>query len=325
MQSHILDISAFESEHVFKALASETRLRILKLLAERDHNINELGSALEVNIPTISKHVQILELAGLVASEYMAGVQGTQKRCSLRYDRLIVSLESELVSQDQIEEIEMPIGLYSLVHPSPTCGLVNRERPIGLADEPQAFFLPERASAELIWMAEGFVEYVFPNTLPTSVEIHRVELAMEICAEAPDFNNDFPSDITVWVNNVEVGTWVCPGDFGGKRGRLNPAWWSDHATQYGSLKVWSVTPEGSYVDGLVVSETGIADIMVMPQQAVTVRIGVKPDATHRGGFNLFGQGFGNHAQGLTLRLHYKPREQFRVTNGAARSLATKEN
>src|SRR5207249_2960118 len=142
------------SEDVFKALASESRLRILKLLVERDYNINELGQALGINIPTVSKHVQMLEGAGLIVSEYMAGVQGTQKRCRLQYDRLIVSLEGEQTAQDQIEEIEMPIGLYSLIHPAPTCGLVNLERHIGLADDTQSFFLPERATAQLLWMAE---------------------------------------------------------------------------------------------------------------------------------------------------------------------------
>jgi predicted transcriptional regulator len=325
MQSHILDVSAFESEEVFKALASETRLRILKLLAERDHNINELGQALGINIPTVSKHVQMLEQVGLIVSEYMAGVQGTQKRCRLRYDRLIVSLEGEQAAQDQIEEIDMPIGLYSLVHPSPTCGLANLERHIGLADEPQSFFLPERAAAQLLWMSEGFVEYVFPNTLPTSVEIHRVELAMEVCSEAPDYNNDYPSDITVWINAVEVGTWTCTGDFGGKRGRLNPGWWNDHATQYGSLKVWTVTPEGSYVDGLSASEVTLRDVMVVPQQPITVRIGIKPDAAHRGGFNLFGRGFGNHEQDLLLRLHYLSRKQLQSGHPETPSAATRES
>jgi predicted transcriptional regulator len=153
-------------------------------------------------------------------------------------------------------------------------------------------------------MANGFVEYTFPNDLPTSMEVEKLELSMEVCSEAPDYNPDWPSDITVWINGVEIGTWTSAGDFGGKHGLLTPTWWVDHMTQFGLLKVWSVDRTGSYVDGNRASDVSLPRLMVTPQQPVTVRIGVKPDAEHQGGFNLFGRGFGNYAQDLVLRLHY---------------------
>ncbi|MGQ9541563.1 MAG: ArsR/SmtB family transcription factor [Armatimonadota bacterium] len=305
MAQMILERNLFACGEIFKALASDTRLRILRLLAEGDLNVNEIARALGLNYPTVSKHVQALEQAGLVDSEYMAGSQGAQKRCRLRWDKLIFSLENESLSE-QVEEVSMAIGMYTLANPSPTCGLASRDGYIGLMDDPQSFLLPERANAELLWMGAGFVEYMFPNFLPTSVEITRVEVVMEICSEAPDYNNDYPSDITLWINGVEVGTWTCPGDFGGKRGRLNPHWWNNHGTQFGVLKVWSVSRDGSYIDGIYLSDVTVKDVMVLPQQPVTVRIGNKPDAKHIGGFNLFGKGFGNYEQDLLLRLHYAP-------------------
>src|SRR5580692_11105050 len=102
------EIDAFASVEVFKALSSDTRLSILRLLSERELNINELGRSLNVNLPTISKHVQALEQAGLILSEYMAGTQGTQKRCRLRHRRLLVTFDESIVLQDQCEEISMP-------------------------------------------------------------------------------------------------------------------------------------------------------------------------------------------------------------------------
>ena len=78
----------------------------------------------------------------------------------------------------------------------------------------------------------------------------------------------------------------------------------DHNTQYGFLKQWSVDSAGTYIDGVQVSETTIADLMLRPQQPITVRIGIKDGAANPGGFNLFGRGFGNHDQDLALRLHY---------------------
>lgn len=311
MQSRIMELRGTDGIEVFKALASETRSGIVALLAENPMNINALGQILGIAQPSITRHIQALEQAGLVTSEYMPGVQGMQKVCTLTYDRFIVSFESIQESVDRTEEVEMPIGLYTLAHPTATCGLAGRDRIIGFYDDPQSFFHPERAGAQLLWMAGGFVEYVFPNTLPTSVEINRLELAMEICSEAPDFNNDYPSDITVWINGKEIGTWTSPGDLGGKRGRLNPPWWSDHGTQHGLLKVWSVDLDGSYVDGSLVSSVTLADIRIAPKQSVDVRIGVKADAENPGGFNLFGRGFGNYEQDLVLRLHFTGRK----TNG----------
>ena len=308
MTSRILERRGIESEELFKALGSEIRLRMLELLSVREMNINEIRQELGAAHPSVSKHIRILEEAGLVTSEYMPGEQGTQKRCRLRYDRLVISLENTQAPSNQIEEIEMPVGMYTFAHPAITCGLASQEGIIGFYDEPQAFLLPQRSQAQILWMGDGFVEYVFPNTVPTTMEISRVELSMEICSESPDYNTDYPSDITLWINGVEVGVWTSPGDMGGKRGRLNPPWWSNHDTQHGMLKIWSVDAHQSYVDGAAVSSKNIKDIMLLPRQPVTVRIGIKPDAQHKGGFNLFGRGFGNYDQDITLRLHYQEKD-----------------
>ena len=305
MPSPVLERQGVGSEELFKALGSEIRLRMLKMLSIREMNINEMRQELGAAHPSVSRHIQILEEAGLVICEYKSGEQGTQKRCRLRYGRLVISLEDTQAPGNQIEEIEMPIGMYTFAHATATCGLASREGIIGFYDEPQAFLLPQRSQAQILWMGDGFVEYVFPNTVPTTMDIIRAELSMEICSESPDYNTDYPSDITLWINGVEVGSWMSPGDMGGKRGRLNPPWWSNHDTQYGMLKVWSVDRQQSSVDGTTVSNVNLRDIMVLPRQPVTVRIGIRPDARHKGGFNLFGRGFGNYEQDLLLRLHYQ--------------------
>ena len=302
--SHILEIKGREGAEIFKALASDTRLDILVHLADGDKNINELCALTSLAQPTITRHIQQLEQAGFVISEYVPGQQGMQKRCKLAYDRMLVSFENLVGTENKVEEVSMPIGLYTLVNPSGTCGLANRERIIGFVDIPQTFYDPARATAQLLWMADGFVEYVFPCTLPSTAEMKRLELMMEICSEAPNYDLDYPSDITGWINGTEIGTWTSPGDFGGKRGLLNPDWWIDHMTQYGAQKIWSIDTDGSYVDGTKVSDVGLSQVLMAPNLPITVRIGIRPDAEHPGGFNLFGAGFGNYAQDLLLRLHY---------------------
>jgi len=51
---------------LFKALADETRLRILKLLEVREMCVCEVMVALDLTQPTASHHLGILENAGLV-------------------------------------------------------------------------------------------------------------------------------------------------------------------------------------------------------------------------------------------------------------------
>jgi len=50
----------------FKALADETRLRILKLLEVREMCVCEIMVALDLTQPTASHHLRLLENAGLI-------------------------------------------------------------------------------------------------------------------------------------------------------------------------------------------------------------------------------------------------------------------
>lgn len=50
----------------FKALAHESRLRLLGLIATREHSVQELASALALKEPTVSHHLAMLRETGLV-------------------------------------------------------------------------------------------------------------------------------------------------------------------------------------------------------------------------------------------------------------------
>lgn len=306
MPYHITQLSAGESVAIFRALGSEPRARIVELLADRDMNINELSVALGLAQPSVSKHVQILEEAGLVASDYLAGPQGMQKRCRRIHERILVEMEGHRRREDGIAEIEIPIGMFTQAEAFPTCGLATREKMIGLLDSPLSFFMPERARAEILWTSGGFIEYVFANTLPLTAAVRSIELAMEVSSEAPGYENDYPSDLTVWINGIEVGTWTSPGDYGGVRGRLNPHWWADNMNQHGLLKVWQVDRENASIDGVAISKVRVDELGIKPWEPVKVRLGVKPDSPNQGGFSLFGKGFGNYEMDLVLRIAYDP-------------------
>ena len=51
----------------FKAMANESRLRIVGLLASRERSVQELAQILELKEPTISHHLAVLKALGLVS------------------------------------------------------------------------------------------------------------------------------------------------------------------------------------------------------------------------------------------------------------------
>jgi DNA-binding transcriptional ArsR family regulator len=52
----------------FKAMAHDSRLRIIGLLAAREHSVQELARALDLKEPTVSHHLAILKAQGLVTA-----------------------------------------------------------------------------------------------------------------------------------------------------------------------------------------------------------------------------------------------------------------
>ena len=303
-----LDIASGRGDALekFKALASEPRLKILEHLAHHLCNLTELSEALSMNLATVTMHVNVLERAGLVACEHRPGARGTQRVCGCLFDWVNVHMARRRDADvGRVLEFPVRVGSYTKLYVTPTCGLASAEGLIGFLDDPTSFWEPERLSAELLWFHSGFVEYRLPNRLPPGAQVESLTLSFESCSEAPMHRLDWPSDISVWVNGVELGHWTSPSDFGGVRGRLTPVWQREADSQYGLLKIWEVTPGESRVDGLKVSDVTLDDLDLYGAPYIDLRIGVKPDARHVGGVNLFGARFGNYPQDILFRMQYR--------------------
>lgn len=54
-------------DETFAALANSTRRAILARLAEGEASVNELAEPFEMTLPAISRHLKVLERAGLIA------------------------------------------------------------------------------------------------------------------------------------------------------------------------------------------------------------------------------------------------------------------
>ena len=287
-------------EMVTKALSSSTRLEILRFLGNHTCSVSEIAEALGLPASTATLHINILEKAGLIQTDLKPASRGIQRVCARKYDQVIVHIPLEPGQQDCAVQVSMPLGAYVDARVVPTCGLLGEVGIIGHLDDPAAFYEPEHIYTQMLWFHCGYVEYRFPNRLPPGAAMESLELSLEVCSEAPLHHQDWPSDVTVWMNGVEIGSWTSPADFGGERGLLTPSWWGDANSQYGLLKVWHVTDQGSYVDGVIVSQVTLEDLDLAPHQFISIRIGVKEDARNLAGLNLFGSKFGNYPQDIVL-------------------------
>ncbi|MFD0671193.1 ArsR/SmtB family transcription factor [Cohnella sp. GCM10027633] len=299
MKQDLIRYPASRIVDVAKALSGDLRVRILEALGDRPMSVSQLAEALGVAQPTISINVQTLEQADLVVSSQGAN---REKICAVTCR----SIQLELPAKPgdglhRTEEIRMPIGMYSRVSVKPTCGLANREgQVIGSSDDPRVFYMPERVDAALLWFSEaGFVEYVFANPLPPGVELEELRLTAELCSEAPGFNTEWLSDITVTIDGLDIGTWTSPGDFGDRQGKLTPERWKG-GTEYGRLTEWAVTSAGSSVNGEASANTTLAELSLAYNKPITVRFEVREDAVNRRGMNLFGASFGDHPTDVVL-------------------------
>ena len=305
MSRNFLVVDPEESHEVLRAFASLARVKVLKLLhAKGPMNVNDIAAALGLPQSTVSSNIQILEDAALIRTETRRARKGNQKICHTSFDQVLVMFKEDApaASANSIE-VAMPLGLYTSCEVSAPCGLCSTEGIIGLLDVPNTFLDPERMRAGLIWFTRGFVEYQFPNNAKLANRtLDSLEFSLELSSEVPGTAADWPSDITVSINGVDIGTWTSPGDFGDKRGVYTPVWWKLKGSQYGMLKAVRVTADGTYVDGVKISPVSLKDIDLDQHRSIRFRIGVRDDARHPGGINIFGRGFGNYDQDIVMRI-----------------------
>ncbi len=292
-------------ERIFKGLASQPRLNILRSLHRNARSIHELADLLGMPTTTVVMHINTLEGAGLVRTELQPAKHGRQRICSrIHYDRLLIYLPRAHKLPTRPVDVSMPVGAYTECQVVPTCGLATANVIIGEVDRVNEFYDPARINAQLLWFKQGYVEYCFPNNLIKHAIPQSIQFSMEICSEAPTHADDWPSDITLWVNGIEIGTWTSPADFGKDRGLLTPKWWGEGSSQFGLLKMWRITTRGSYVDGSSISDVSLDDLQLSSQPYISMRIGIKEDALHVGGLNIFGREFGNYPQDIVMRVTY---------------------
>lgn len=304
MSKRFLVISPEDGIDILKGLAAPARLSILSLLHERGPmNVNDIADVLGLPQSSTSTHINQLESVGLITTEVQKARKGSQKVCHAAYDEVVLGFNAARPAEDTVIEVAMPVGLYSGYDVAAPCGMCSPEGIIGFLDSPDTFLSPDRMRAGLLWFTKGYVDYQFPNNARIAGKaVTELELVMELSSEVPGTSDNWPSDITITLNGIDVATWTSPGDFGDQRGKYTPAWWKLRGSQYGQLKSFRVTPEGTFIDGTKASDVGLAQLDLDNHRSIRLRIAVPEGAAHPGGINIFGRHFGNYDQEIVLRL-----------------------
>lgn len=295
-----------EGLDVFKALGSEIRLEIIRILLENHSmNMNELAGRLNITNGALTSHIKKLEEASIVTVSNETAVHGNQKICSVHLDKILIDLAPE-EDDKNIYQTNLRIGHYSDYEVYPTCGLSTASALIGEVDDTRYFAHPDRYNADILWFTRGYVEYIIPNFIPPSQKIDQLTISAELCSEAPGINEVWPSDISFYLNDTCVGSWISPGDFGNVKGIFTPDWWYPNWNQYGLLKLLVINKKGTFIDGLQISDVSILELNLNSKSTIKLKFAVDDNARHIGGLTIFGKSFGNYNQDINIRIHYSP-------------------
>lgn len=298
-------------KYVCYALDSPVRRKILQLCTIKSFTIKQLSELTNNSLSTTSFHIKTLKEAGLINISARPAKKGHELVVSLEAVNLIISMSMPQKLRETNRSLkayktEIPVGSFTSFSIQRPCGMANAEGHL-LEEESivGAFYSHQRYNAQLIWTSMGYLEYQIPCYPFASKEIESINISCEICSETSNYDNTYKSEITFWLNDIELATYLSPGDFGGRPGKLTPKNWTLSATQYGLLVQLTINEQGTFLNGKQVSDVTASQFDNCPEDdCLTLKIGNKPTAKYKGGFNLFGRCFGDYPQDIKFDLYY---------------------
>lgn len=289
---------------ILQALASDTRIKIIQFIGSDKKSVGEIARFLNLSNAITSRHIQQLEDAQIIESERGTGNNRNKKLVFLKVDDVHILFPEKVYRNFHLHTFDLKIGHYTDFSVYPTCGLATPISIVGKNDDPKSFLLSERVDAALLWFSRGYVEYRIPNFLKDTDQPELMEISFEIASEFPLSNNIWPSDISIFINDIRVAIYTVPGNFSDVRGRYTPTWWNDKLSQYGLLKHLRINKLDTGIDGEQFSNVRIDDLKLHNNQFIKLRFEVEEKSRNQGGLTLFGTGFGNHNQNIKINIYY---------------------
>ncbi len=288
---------------ISEALNHPIRIKILQILQKEPVSIPKLASMFYTSVSTMVYHTEMLRRASLIDIVLIPGVRGSIRVCY----RLMRNINLQLFQSGASEKSDVvkyicKVGDFVDTSDNINCNFATLEETF--LSKKYDIFNNKRHEAGLIWADQGYLVYAFPNSFAKHYLVSKIEIALEICSECLCYNNHYESDITFWLNGVELLTWTCPGDFGDRPGVLSPEWWKSLlgvVTQYGMFLTITVDGNGVYLNGdLMNDKVNLKKLSLSSSNRVLLKIGNKENAINKGGFNIFGKTFGDYPVDIEL-------------------------
>ena len=293
-----------------RALSSPVRIQMIRLVNKKNMLASEIAAELKLPLSSTIFHLNILEDAGIIKKSFSTKGKGTLHWYTYVTNIAIIRFRNSngyFKPESRAPYVhQINIGEYIDAEFSDQCGIATDEKQIMSAD-PHNAFVSGRQDAQIIW-SEGYgsLLYAIPNNYAQQGNLNEIKISLEICSEAPGFNNDYPSDITFSINGIEICTFVSTGDYGDRYGRFTPSWWYPESTKYGILTNISIRSNGVFLNEKLVNKSiCLNNLKLQEKNKTTFGIEVKKNAQHPGGFNIFGSKFGDYDQHIIFTATYK--------------------
>ena len=299
-----------EISYIAYALSSPIRLNIIKLLAFKNLTIKDISFEMDMPLNTLLNHIEILEKAKLIATQTSYTTKGKSRSCYRLLDQICITIfdDKDYPFLSPCDEYQIPIGsFFDFSNLTSPCGMTSATEHLGPDNDLSVFLSPERHNASLIWFTSGLLEYRLP--LPDKKKLEKlasIVVSFVACSEAPRYNKDYKTDIYLFLNDKKIGVYTSPGDFGGRRGLLNPEFWPIGLTQYGTIVSWKIDRSQTTINENFASFVNISDLHLTKASKpyLSLKIGVEADAVHPKGINLFGKSFGDYPQDICVKYYY---------------------
>jgi DNA-binding transcriptional ArsR family regulator len=124
---------------LFSALSCQTRIDIIKLLMQEEKHISAIARELHISVPVISRHIQLLEQAGLVSKKVIGNVH------LISVNKHVLSRLMDVFIDVVSIEIEKDDSLYEALNQLPFIKVVKQgtDRYISSVDGEEGYYLYE--------------------------------------------------------------------------------------------------------------------------------------------------------------------------------------
>lgn len=314
-----------EFEPIAQALSNTNRLKILTLLRDGEHKISDISKKLNMPMPTTTVNIQKLEESGIIECTLKSGKHGKQKICYLRYSELRVNfldqkeekaeplnlLEQSVIKQKQSiatpklfeKKLQIPIGSYSFYNVNPPWGVATVEKIVNDDSIQRIFSSESKEDFQVIWFNDGSLTYNISTGLE-NCKIESIKISFEACSEHVFFNKNWPTDISILINNQTIATYTTSEAHLTDNRFRNPDWWPEEKPQYGEYISFELDESGTYTGGQKHGSFRLSDIADISSD-FSLTISAENDLQNPRGIMIFGESFGEYQQDIEVLIKYR--------------------